>query len=97
MVAMPQRHLNGLAAANWPLYHGLACAAGAALTMTEELDDIGGLSGHSIGLISVLVVGGIAAAISYLFFEWRPSHHEVVGLVLGLFCFRALGLRFGTC
>jgi hypothetical protein len=34
----------------------------------DELDDVGGLSGRSIGLISIVVVGGLVAAIRALFF-----------------------------
>lgn len=57
----------------------------------DELDDIGGLSGHSIGLISIVVFGGIVAAISALFFGWRPSHREIVEFVAGFIAFAVWG------
>ncbi len=57
----------------------------------EELDDIGGLSGHSIGLIGIVVFGGIIAAMSALFFGWRPSHVRIVELVVGFMAFAVWG------
>ena len=57
----------------------------------EDLDDVGGLSKHSIGLISILVLGGVVATVCALFFEWRPSHREVTEAVIGFIAFAAWG------
>jgi len=60
----------------------------------DELDDIGGLSGHSIGLIGIVVFGGIIAAMSALFFGWRLSHREIGNLIAGFIAIAVVGYVF---